>query len=1609
MAMGALGLYLEVLEFIGDYKLYLSSPYNLMDVIGFLIPTIGCIQLLFSIVVNDNTDTIGKSYLLSYGLGIAYIEIINELRIFRGICNVTTIIWNIAGQFDSVNDYLWTKSDWGFSLMVGSYYAFTVFLMFNILIALMNTAFARVEDEGILAWVDCHYRHVGASENQTFAAPGFRERGGHSDIQLKQLQTRSRSDEQEPQIRIDLKRIRLNNPGAQTSRDNDLWFGAQSEELRPGYYTITWCMGPMNYSRLSDLIFEAETCSTKCKLWAKTSIEEIEPISPKDPSSGLRLRLQQKLHLEHSSKVVVRLSIRLSSSPDVFSGQESEFGARSVELVRLGTEAPGEDFDYEVKAPGKMLLQHNVTPDEKIDQIAPILAADVSASGEYIAILSADHKNAYVYILDISAVQKSACGAIRASHAIPLQDDQFDSIQLVGIAISYNGAHVVIYQKPNGDNLEPRRSEPASVPFPFHALQLNCITAKDLLTTDRQSMSPVEGRAIQQLKDRFLGYGKFLSRDRLKSGNEEFRERDNGAYGDYFVAINESRINVYDVDNNWKPLFGYNIGDLVSMESRTKQLRMLHQSISGSQFVWMEDGQNVSVWDLESGANVKYISVNNPDTLYQDEISHLAVSPGGKLLALAGKNWIRTYFMDSCIAICTTTIDDGTVMNIEFIDKDKSLLVTIRKPSMEQTSVIMDAMNLPSWPSHKREFPSSCSTSLHVARLSNGPQDGFMMAVNWNMLEVYDIPQPVSIGGVPLVDCQEKCATETPRELNQVECQANTALMYRLVVNFEERKDGEKQQMIAHVRLLATKNQGEPQCIMTITPEPWKSFNVDVDADGLGCSVRASFLSWPQFIITTASGFQVWNLPHSDSDNRCELALSWVKPCWKDTQINGGVESYVATIRETVVCEHGRCVTSTWINNGEKAEHVRIPKTQWSTPSETTHCINSYPVLASCYFDSDAAARGAIIRYIIKHINRDPSGKAIGANMMDAIAKSAKWKCCSDILDAILRSTDGKWIPRCTPTMRVRDGRQPANPISVLLKNAGTDPYALSMAQELMNYCIREAKSQGDPAFLHPVSGCLPELVDHHRDIAIDITRRSSFILVRNKRFVIDRAIFAPPLPIIILDWVMRKKRTIYEYQDLVLQLKSQLPSITAGDFTTHVAVANGRITSPVNSERFKEKLYVAPYSLLWHYRDEDSSQNRTKGIVALVEAVATWIINQIVALALCIIMWIMTIASKRSNFICTIITMGCHAAAMIVDILNPLHKPVLRLNFRSKWFHDSPAIASLTEYRWNSFAWMSWLVQFLYQGAFFVVICFVTGLQIYPLFKIWYLITPIVIIMAMGALGLYLEVLEFIGDYKLYLSSPYNLMDVIGFLIPTIGCIQLLFSIVVNDNTDTIGKSYLLSYGLGIAYIEIINELRIFRGICNVTTIIWNIVYETRFFFALLAITTIAGTHILLHMLRGKSNDCLFVDENGNTVSDPWDCPVQNPDFPQHPFGAYTAAFFILAGQFDSVSGYLWTKSDWGFSLMVGSYYAFTVFLMFNILIALMNTAFARVEDEGIPAWVDCHYRHVGAAENQTFAAPGFRQRFDLFPQYVYYTVSQKRVEEFGKNFKDPQENEAG
>ncbi|KAF9345521.1 hypothetical protein BGX34_004675, partial [Mortierella sp. NVP85] len=228
-----------------------------------------------------------------------------------------------------------------------------------------------------------------------------------------------------------------------------------------------------------------------------------------------------------------------------------------------------------------------------------------------------------------------------------------------------------------------------------------------------------------------------------------------GSKDEYFVACDESRITVYDVDNRFQPLYGISIGGLNYMKNRADQLRMLHKSLQGPVFVWLEAMQHVSIWDIVSGSNLKYISIHNPHSQ-----SHIKVSPGGRLMTLAGKNWIRTYFMDSSGKICSKVIHEGDVLNIEFLDHNETLLATIGKPSKEQITLIMDAVNLSSWSSTPMTLPSSSYSIQHVVKQSGMIKEGqeirgVMMQVSYNMLEIFTIPQPGVL--IPGMEASASC------------------------------------------------------------------------------------------------------------------------------------------------------------------------------------------------------------------------------------------------------------------------------------------------------------------------------------------------------------------------------------------------------------------------------------------------------------------------------------------------------------------------------------------------------------------------------------------------------------------------------------------------------------------------------------------------------------------------------------------------------------------------------------------------------------------------------------------------------------------------------------
>ncbi|KAK3815327.1 MAG: hypothetical protein J3Q66DRAFT_433114 [Benniella sp.] len=183
---------------------------------------------------------------------------------------------------------------------------------------------------------------------------------------------------------------------------------------------------------------------------------------------------------------------------------------------------------------------------------------DVSSSGEYVAIVSADHDKAHVGIWDMETVIRSTSTSVtenratcslsrsspKATTGIPLPKRDSSIMRLVRIAISSDGLRAVLYQQPHNDDLN------------LHSAHL------------AQTAQIIEDTSIHLFMSRFVGYGKFMSRDTFGTGSQVSSDDIGGVNGDYFVTCNESRIAVYDVDNGFQPLHGISIGGPYSMKSR---------------------------------------------------------------------------------------------------------------------------------------------------------------------------------------------------------------------------------------------------------------------------------------------------------------------------------------------------------------------------------------------------------------------------------------------------------------------------------------------------------------------------------------------------------------------------------------------------------------------------------------------------------------------------------------------------------------------------------------------------------------------------------------------------------------------------------------------------------------------------------------------------------------------------------------------------------------------------------------------------------------------------------------------------------------------------------
>ncbi|KAF9182965.1 hypothetical protein BGZ51_004336 [Haplosporangium sp. Z 767] len=104
------------------------------------------------------------------------------------------------------------------------------------------------------------------------------------------------------------------------------------------------------------------------------------------------------------------------------------------------------------------------------------------------------------------------------------------------------------------------------------------------------------------------------------------------------------------------------------------------------------------------------------------------------------------------------------------------------------------------------------------------------------------------------------------------------------------------------------------------------------------------------------------------------------------------------------------------------------------------------------------------------------------------------------------------------------------------------------------------------------------------------------------------------------------------------------------------------------------------------------------------------------------------------------------------------------------------------------------------------------------------------------------------------------------------------------------------------------------------------------------------------------------------------------------------------MGGRYDSIDDDF-NSENWAFHTMMLVYFFFTVILMLNVLIAVINVAFSVGDGTWRLVWLGNRLRYVESAENLTYHIPGFREAHNWFPDVIYYSATPQQVKAYEDN----------
>ncbi|KAK3848273.1 MAG: hypothetical protein J3R72DRAFT_430324 [Linnemannia gamsii] len=311
----------------------------------------------------------------------------------------------------------------------------------------------------------------------------------------------------------------------------------------------------------------------------------------------------------------------------------------------------------------------------------------------------------------------------------------------------------------------------------------------------------------------------------------------------------------------------------------------------------------------------------------------------------------------------------------------------------------------------------------------------------------------------------------------------------------------------------------------------------------------------------------------------------------------------------------------------------------------------------------------------------------------------------------------------------------------------------------------------------------------------------------------------------------------------------------------------------------------------------------------------------------------------------------------------------------------DNPALIALVEYKWNTIGHSYWLFRFLAQVCFYGLVLMAVLMQTYGFNDSAVYEGIFIAIVITSTAFLWLEILQLLKDRQGYMQSIYNTVDLLAFLFPLAGSIYELC--VIWDANDVGLNPPLLSFSVLFVFLHFLFELRVIRSVCQFVSIIIKAIASIRVFFFVFAGGILGFAIAILHLLH--------------TCADEEWCPTAKEGFSNNMLRSLSMTYFMMGGRYDPISSGFGSNNV-GFHVMLFIFFFFTVILMFNVLIALINHAIDDGDQTWQLDWLQNRMRYVESAENLSYDIPGFRTSNNWFPETIYYTGTPQQVRDYEK-----------